>query len=75
MTSTGPLKRLLDTDFVDPAKAEVANVSPASITNGVTPVVSSGVDADPVRSDVAAVMGEFIAANIMPSTRSMPASL
>lgn len=28
----------LDTDFISPSKAEVANVSPASITNGITAV-------------------------------------
>src|SRR4029077_8728361 len=32
----------MDIDFVDPAKAAVANVSPASITNGVTPIPSTG---------------------------------
>jgi HK97 family phage major capsid protein len=42
----------MDRDFVNPAKAAVANVSPASITNGVTPVVASGTDADHVRTDV-----------------------
>jgi HK97 family phage major capsid protein len=58
----------LDTDFVDPAKALVANVSPASITNGVTPIVASGLDGDAVRTDVGAAMGKYIAANITPST-------
>lgn len=32
----------LDADFVNPAKAEVANVSPASITNGAQQIPSSG---------------------------------
>lgn len=36
------LRSRLDIDFVDPAKAAVAGESPASITNGVTPLVSSG---------------------------------
>lgn len=56
-----------DADFVNPSVAEVANVSPASITYGVTPVTATGVDADAVRNDVATVMGYFIAANISPS--------
>lgn len=32
----------LDIDFLDPAKAAVTGVSPASITNGLTPLVSTG---------------------------------
>lgn len=63
----GALIERLDTDFVDPDKAEVSNVSPASISNGVTPVVSSGTDADAIRVDVAAVMQKFIVANITPA--------
>lgn len=58
----------IDTDFVDPTKAAVANVSPASITNGVTPVASSGNDADSIRADIKAAMTKFIVANITPST-------
>lgn len=58
----------LDTDFIDPAKAAVSNVSPASITNGVTPVPSSGNDATSVRADIRQVMAQFITANITPTT-------
>lgn len=59
----------LDTDFVDPDKAAVANVSPASITNGVTAIIASGTgDADDVRTDVKAAMTKFINANITPSS-------
>lgn len=58
----------LDTDFVDPDKAEVANVSPASITNGVAAIIASGTgDADDIRTDVKAAMTKFITANITPS--------
>lgn len=53
----------LDVDFIDPAKAAAAGVSPASITNGVTPIPSSGDDADAVRADVKAAMLSFVAAN------------
>lgn len=56
--------QFLDSQFVDPAKAAVANVSPASITNGVTPVTASGTDADAVRADVMELMGKFITANL-----------
>lgn len=58
----------LDIDFVDPAKAAVTNVSPASITNGVTPIVSSGTDTDAIRSDIKALMQSYLAANITPTT-------
>ncbi|NTS30676.1 phage major capsid protein [Phyllobacterium sp. BT25] len=54
----------MDKDFVDPAKAVSVGVSPASITNGVTPVVASGTDADAVRADVKALFAKFLAANM-----------
>lgn len=58
----------MDTDFVDPAKAEVANVSPASITNGVTPIASTGTDADAIREDARLAMLEFVNANVAPQS-------
>lgn len=58
----------LDIDFINPAKAAVAGVSPASITNGLTPVVSSGGDADAIRADIRALMATFIAAQNAPTT-------
>lgn len=58
----------LDIDFIDPAKAAVLNVSPASITNGVTPVVSSGTDADAIRADLKALWAGYITANVNPAT-------
>lgn len=73
----GALIELMDETFVDPAAAAVANVSPASITNGVTPIPSSGNDAEAIRVDVAAAMATFITANISLSTGVwiMPASV
>lgn len=58
----------LDVDFVDPNKAAVTNVSPASITNGVSAINSVGNSADNVRTDVAAAVTQYISANITPST-------
>lgn len=58
----------LDTDFIDPSFAGSANVSPASITNGVAAIPSSGADADAIRQDVASAMTTFIAANITPAS-------
>lgn len=47
----------MDIDFINPAKAvgTGASASPASITNGVTAIASSGNDADAVRADIAAL--------------------
>lgn len=64
----GALVARLDTDFIDPSKAAVANVSPASITNGVTPISSTGSDAAAIRADLKALWAPFIAANNPPTT-------
>lgn len=77
------LRERLDKDFIDPNKAAVADVSPASILNGVTAIASSGNTADDVRADVQALFKAFIAANnaptsgvwIMPSTTALALSL
>jgi HK97 family phage major capsid protein len=58
----------LDTDFVDPTKIAVANVSPASITQGSTTHHSAGATAADCRADIATLMGGFISANISPTT-------
>ena len=62
------LRARLDVDFIDPAKAAAAGVSPASILNGVAAIPSSGNTADDVRTDIKALFGAFIAANNAPST-------
>ncbi|MBO9589542.1 phage major capsid protein [Devosia sp.] len=72
----------MDTSFIALSNAGSAGVSPASITNGVTPIASSGNDADAVRVDVRAAMGQFIAANnalssgvwLMSATRALALS-
>ena len=58
----------LDTDFINPAKAASAGVSPASITNGVTPINSSGNDAEDIRADFRALMATFLANDNPPSS-------
>jgi len=73
----------LDIDFVNPAKAAVTNISPASVTNGVTAVPASGTDYDAFKVDAKTMMGNFIAANIplsqgvwiMQSTQALSFSL
>src|SRR5690606_28669753 len=58
----------IDIDFIDPAKSASAGVSPASITNGVSAIASSGNDADAIREDVRALMATFVAANNAPTS-------
>ena len=72
-----------DIDFINPAKAAVANVSPASITNGATAIASSGDTAEDIRVDIQALWAPFIAARnpprnavyIMDSTTALALSL
>lgn len=53
----------LDTDFINPAKAEVANVSPASVTNGIVAIPSTG-DPD---ADAEAAFSQFVSNNLQPT--------
>jgi HK97 family phage major capsid protein/HK97 family phage prohead protease len=62
----------LDIDFIDPAKTASTGVSPASITNGITNLNSSGVTLDAVDVDVQAMMSAFIQNHIMPTHWIMP---
>lgn len=64
----GALIERLDIDFVDPTKAAVANVSPASITNGVAAIAPTGTTAAYFRADFKSLMAPFIAANVTPSS-------
>ena len=50
------LATFLDVQFVDPNVAASANVSPASITNGVTAVAATGTAAANLRTDLATVL-------------------
>lgn len=62
------LVHTLDADFIDPSNSGTTDVKPASITNGATNQASSGVQADDVRDDVRYLMGNFLAANIAPTS-------
>ena len=53
----------MDSQFVDPAKA-ATDVSPASITNGVTPIPASGTTGSALRTDVRALMASFLDSNM-----------
>lgn len=52
----------LDVQFVDSTIAAVANVNPASITNGVTGTAASGTTPAAARTDIAARVAAFAAA-------------
>ena len=54
----------MDSDLLDPANAGTSNVKPASITNGVTPIASSGNTYTDVLTDIQALAAAFIAANL-----------
>lgn len=54
--------KFMDSQFVDPTKA-ADDVSPASITNGLTAIVPSGTTAAAFRSDVNRLLDSFLANN------------
>lgn len=65
------LRARLDIDFIDPGKAIDVGVSPASITNGITGITSSGTGADGIFADLEAVMGAFAASGLAPNVAIM----
>ena len=58
------INRYLDLRFIDPAYAGVANVSPASITNGVTPIASLGTTIALITDTVELAIASMITANL-----------
>lgn len=61
------IQQFLDGQFVDASVAAVANVNPASITNGVTGTAASGTDVSDAFSDIAARVQAMAAAGFSPS--------
>lgn len=57
-----------DGQFIDPSIAEVSDVSPASVLNGVTPVTPTGTDADAFRLDAGTLLNKFFTASLTPTT-------
>lgn len=55
--------QFMDQEFVDPTNA-ATGVSPASITNGVTPIFASGTDADSMRKDIGLLIENFLVSNL-----------
>lgn len=60
---TQSITYLVDRDFLDPTKAAVTGVSPASITNGVTPITASGTTSDALRLDLGNLLSAYNADN------------
>lgn len=60
----GAMTKFLDRQFVDPVVAEVSNISPASITYGVTPRVASGPDLAAWEEDFDHMLQAYLAANL-----------
>jgi len=57
-----------DRRFLDPAYAEVSNVSPASITNGVTATTPTGTALANLRTDIQTLFRSFISNNDDPTS-------
>jgi HK97 family phage major capsid protein/HK97 family phage prohead protease len=54
----------VDRDLLDPAEAGTANVQPASLTNGVTPLSSAGTSSDNIRTDISKLVQALRTANL-----------
>jgi len=57
------VNQFVDQQFVLPSKAAVAGVSPASITNGITPITPSGSTAAALKADIGALISQFATNN------------
>ena len=53
------ISTFMDVQFVDPNVAAVANVNPASMTNGVTAVAATGTNLAAFNTDMATLMGQW----------------
>src|SRR4029078_12304991 len=58
------MAQFLDRQFVDPTVASVTNVSPASITNGVSAVTRTGTNQAAFQADVNTLFGNFLSHNL-----------
>lgn len=56
--------QFMDNQFVDPSKAAVSGVSPASITNGVSATIATGTTGAALRSDLKTLLSTFLTANM-----------
>jgi HK97 family phage major capsid protein/HK97 family phage prohead protease len=65
------IQERLDIDFIDPAQAAVANVNPASVTNGLVALSSAGPTADNVRTDLINILSTFAESNVNPGSLAL----
>lgn len=56
--------QFMDNAFVDPTKAAVTGVSPASIINGITPITATGTTGAALRADLKTLINTFLATNL-----------
>jgi len=61
------VQQQMDLDLIDPGNAGVANVKPASITNGVAPIVSTGTTGANAIQDLMALVKAIAAGGLDPS--------
>jgi HK97 family phage major capsid protein/HK97 family phage prohead protease len=54
----------MDWDFVDPDNAGTANVKPASISNGVTPITTAGTSEANIRTDLRTLLATYATNNL-----------
>lgn len=59
--------QFMDAQFVDPTKAAVTGVNPASITNGVSATIATGTTGAALRADMKTMLGAFLTANMQVS--------
>jgi HK97 family phage major capsid protein len=57
----------MDRDLLDPSKAVLTGVNPASLTNGVTPTTATGTTADALRDDLGTMMATYLQNNMSTS--------
>jgi HK97 family phage major capsid protein/HK97 family phage prohead protease len=61
---TKQIVQFMDAQFVDPTKAAVTGVSPASITYGVSPVTATGTTGVALRTDMKTLLSNFLSNNL-----------
>jgi ATP-dependent protease ClpP protease subunit len=64
----GSISEFTDRQFLDPTVAAVSNVSPASITNGVTDLTPTGTTLATLRADIQTLFRNFINVNDDPTS-------
>lgn len=64
---TKQIVQFMDAQFVDPTKAAVTGVSPASITNGVSAQLPTGTTGAALRADMKTLLSTFLTNNLQPT--------